>query len=143
MTTSQAGRKAIELFEGLRLQAYRDQRGIWTIGYGHTGAEVVSDLTITEAQADELMAQDLHHVEDFISSHVTVRLTQNQFDALVSLVFNIGVGNFGNSTLLKLLNESDYLGAANQFLAWDKTNGEENQGLLSRRILERTTFVRS
>jgi len=142
MTTSPQGRTMIEAFEGLRLEAYQDQRGIFTIGYGHTAGVKPGDV-ITQTQADAFLAQDLQHTEAFVSSHVTVPLTQNQFDALVSLTYNIGVGNFLDSTLRRLLNESDYEDAANQFLVWSDVNGVQNAGLLSRRTQERTLFVRA
>lgn len=140
MVTSENGRKLIESFEGLRLTAYQDQRGIWTIGYGST-TDVYEGLTITQPEADDRLGIDLHNSEQAIYYYVKVPLTQNQFDALVSLIFNIGGGAFKNSTLLGLLNTGDELGAANQFLVWDKTGKEVNQGLLNRRIKERSLFL--
>jgi lysozyme len=141
MQTSVNGRKLIEQFEGLRLTAYQDQRGIWTIGYGHTG-DVWPGETITQAQADDFLALDLHSAETAVFKAVkTAVLNQNQFDALVSLAYNIGGGAFSKSTLVSLLNQGAVAGAANQFLVWDKTNGVVNQGLLNRRMAERTLFL--
>jgi lysozyme len=140
MQTSQNGRKLIESFEGLRLDSYQDQRGVWTVGYGHTN-DVYKGLTITQEQADQYLAMDLHVAESAVDKFVTVPVNQNQFDALVSLAYNIGGGAFGHSTLLSLLNEGEILGAANQFLVWDKTNGVVNQGLLNRRAAERALFM--
>ena len=131
----------MESFEGLRLKAYYDQRHIPTIGYGHTGADVFINDTITQEEADNLLAIDLHHAESAIYTYVKVALNQNQFDALVSLIYNIGSGAFSTSTVLRLLNANDIDGAADAFLMWDKTNGAVNQGLLNRRKAERTYFL--
>lgn len=140
MNTSPAGRKLIESFEGLALKAYADQRGIWTLGYGHAASVKPAD-TCTPEQADAWLAGDLATAEGAVSRLVTVPLNQNQFDALVSLCFNIGQGSFHHSTLLSLLNQKAYLGAANQFLAWKMTNGVPNQGLLNRRMQEKALFL--
>lgn len=141
MQTSANGRKLIENFEGLRLTAYADQRGIPTVGYGHTGPDVFLSTVITQEDADAFLAVDLHHAESAINSSLTVPVNQNEFDALVSLVYNIGGGAFAKSTLLRVLNTADYLHAAEQFLVWDRTNGQVNQGLMNRRIAERTLFL--
>lgn len=131
----------IESFEGLRLTAYYDQRHIPTIGYGHTGPDVFITDTITQTEADNLLAVDLHHAESAIYSLVHVAVNQNQFDALVSLIYNIGAGAFGDSTVLRDLNMLDYDGAADAFLLWCKTNGQTNAGLLKRRNAERALFL--
>ena len=137
---SDAGLNLIKTFEGIRLQAYQDQRGIWTIGDGHT-AGVYAGETITAAQADDFLRLDLGVAETTVNHMVTATLTQDQFDALVSLVFNIGSGNFAHSTLLKTLNEGDTAGAAEQFLMWDHANGVVDPGLLRRREAERAMFL--
>ena len=99
-------------------------------------------MTITPEEADEFLAVDLHHgAEQVIYNTVHVHLDQNQFDALASLIFNIGGGAFAKSTVLKLLNQEDYLGAANAFLMWDKTGGTVNKGLANRRAAERALFL--
>jgi lysozyme len=140
MQTSEAGRTLIKQFEGVRLTSYRDVVGILTIGVGHT-ANVFENETITPQEADEFLAIDLHNAERAILNNVKVPLNQNQFDALSSFIFNIGGGAFSKSTLLKLLNQGDYLGAASQFLAWDMAGGQEQKGLKNRRYAERDLFM--
>lgn len=138
--TSARGRSLIEAHESLRLDSYQDSKGVWTIGYGSTEG-VHAGMTITQQQADERFAADLHTAETSVNCQVAVPLNQNQFDALVSLVFNIGAEAFEESTLLKLLNQSSYIGAAAQFPRWDMSGGEFVQGLLNRRIEERNLFM--
>lgn len=140
MTTSAAGRERIERFEERRTVAYRDQRGIPTIGYGHT-LDVKMGDSCTPEQADEWLAEDLEAAEHCINRLVTTTLSQNQFDALVSLVFNIGCGNFADSTVRRRLNALDYAGAADAILMWNKAAGETNQGLVNRREAERELFL--
>lgn len=140
MKTSIAGRKLIESFEGLRLTSYQDQGGVWTIGYGST-MNVWPNMTITQEEADDRLATQLFQTEQCVINSVSVPLNQNQFDALVSFVYNIGCGAFKKSTLLKLLNYSSYQGAANQLLAWNKVNGVLNVGLTNRRNKEREVFL--
>lgn len=149
MRTSAAGRNAIAQREGNKLKAYLDSVGIWTIGVGHTSAAgppaVTKGMTITTSQSDEILTRDLAGVEADITRLVKAPLNQNQFDALVSLVFNIGAGAFGKSTLLKKLNAKDYAGAADQFLVWNKgtINGQKIAitGLTNRRKAERAQFL--
>jgi GH24 family phage-related lysozyme (muramidase) len=140
LKTSAIGRKAISEREGNKLKAYTDTKGIWTIGVGHTSAaglpKVVPGLTITSAESDEILTRDLVSVENDINRLVKVPLTQNQFDALVSFVFNIGVTQFSKSTLLRKLNTKDYKGAADQFLVWVK-----QPELKGRRVKERAQFL--
>ena len=133
-------------FEGKRLTAYDDGVGVWTIGFGTTvypnGIKVKKGDTCTEAQAKAYMAHDLKKFEATVNKAVTVQLNQNQFDALVSLTYNIGSGAFKNSTLLKKLNAKDYTGAADQFLVWNKGGGKVLKGLVSRRDAERALFLK-
>lgn len=151
MRTSAAGRKAITEREGLRLKAYQDSVGIWTIGVGHTSAAgpptVTKGLNITAALADQILTRDLSIFEKAVNNSVTVPLKQNEFDALVSLAFNIGAGAFQRSTLVKELNKGNRYGAANQFLAWDKitVGGKKKalKGLTNRRKAERDQFLNS
>ena len=131
----------IKQFEGFKPTAYQDQRGIWTIGYGHTRNVVAGD-TCTTAQAQTYLAEDVQGTAAAINQHVTVPLTQNQFDALTSLVFNIGAGNFEESTLLRLLNDRNYNGAADEFLQW-KRAGTYRNALLPRRQEERALFLKA
>ena len=127
--------------EGLRLKAYLPTKNdVWTIGYGHTHG-VYQGMTITEQQAEQFLHEDVKWAEDAVNQYVHVSLTQNQFDALVSFVFNVGTGNFSNSTLLRLLNKGDYKGAADQFLRWNKQKGVVLNGLTTRRKNERALFL--
>lgn len=139
--------EAIRKHEGLRLVAYLDSVGVWTIGYGDTGPDVVKGLVITKVQAEERLRKRLREFEGYVNRAVKVKLTQNQFDALVSLVYNIGPTNFISSTLLRKLNASDYAGATDQFLVWNKGRVEGKlvviNGLTNRRHEERELFLRS
>lgn len=139
MNTSLNGREMIESFEGLRLTAYSDVVGIPTIGYGHTKNVKLGDQC-TSQQADILLREDLRASELAIECSVKPDLNQNQFDALVSLVFNIGGSAFEHSTLLRLLNELDFIGASSQFLVWDRAGGNVISGLTQRRLKEKALF---
>lgn len=134
----------IKQFEGLELDAYLDQAGIPTIGYGHTGPEVKLGLRIDTNQAEALLTQDVQRFADAVKSSVTVALTEGQFNALTSLAYNIGEGAFKGSTLLKKLNSGDYEGAAGEFGKWNKVtqNGVkvESRGLTNRRLVEEQVF---
>ena len=141
MRTSQNGINLIKQFEGCRLTSYQDGGGVWTIGYGSTG-NVGPGLVWTQEQADQALSEDLLHTETGINCMVTVPLTQNQFDALVSFVFNIGKGNFKDSTCLARLNAGLYLDAANWILPWHRIGSIENEGLLRRRTAERELFLK-
>lgn len=116
MNISEKGISIIKEFEGCKLKTYRCPAGVLTIGYGHTGANVQTGMTITQEQAEKYLQTDLIVHCNNVSKLVKVPLNQNQFDALVCLEFNIGYGNFASSTLLKMLNAKDYKGAANRFL---------------------------
>ena len=128
--------------EGCKLKAYQDGGGVWTIGYGHTGPDVTPGLVITQQRAEELLAQDVKKVEGYINSLVTSALTQNQFDALVSFVYNVGKKQFATSTLLRLLNQGQFTLAKEQFQRWKYDNGKEVQGLINRRVKEAELFGR-
>lgn len=129
-----------EQFEGCRLNAYQDQTGVWTIGYGHTGAEVHAGLTITLQQAQALLARDVSNAAAFVNRLVVVQLTQQEFDALVDFVFNLGCGTFERSTLLRLVNAGEFAAAAAQFALWDRAGGAVIAGLLRRRQAETSLF---
>lgn len=129
-----------EQFEGCRLTAYQDQVGVWTIGYGHTGPEVCAGMTITLEQAEALLAKDVSTAAAFVNRVVQVELTQEEFDALVDFVFNLGAGTFARSTLLRLLNTGDFASAAAQFAVWDRAGGAVVAGLLRRRQAETALF---
>ncbi len=144
MKISNNGLNLIKQFEGLRLNAYDDGVGVWTIGYGTikypNGVRVKRGDKITQAQADQYIANDVATFERAVNMLVNVPLNQNQFDALVSLTYNIGSGAFKNSTLLKKLNKGDYQGAADQFLVWNKAGGKVMKGLVRRRKAEMELF---
>jgi lysozyme len=137
---SPSGIALLETFEALRLQTYRDIRGIWTIGWGHTGPEVVPTLTWTRMQADTAQQEDVMYASKAVKELVSVKLNQNQFDALVCIVFNIGVNAFKTSTLLHLLNSGDYAGAAEQFGKWIYAGTVISSGLVNRRKAESNLF---
>jgi lysozyme len=152
MKLSEQGIQLIKSFEGLRLSAYRDVAGIWTIGYGsthyHDGKPVKpGDKLADEQQADALFSNTLGQYEDAVNQYVKVPLTQSQFDALVSFTYNEGTGALKESTLLKKLNEKDYVDAADQFLVWNKITspqtGEKEvcTDLSVRRRQERQLFL--
>ncbi|WP_256856084.1 lysozyme [Rodentibacter ratti] len=144
MKTSERGISHIIRDEGERLTAYQDIVGIWTIGVGHTGQvdgkPVTKGMKISKEKSSELLKTDLARFEKAINASVNVSLTQNQFDALVSLAFNIGEGAFRRSTLLRKLNAGDYNGASQQFLVWKNAGGRVSQGLLNRRKREKALF---
>ena len=128
-------------FEGLRLTAYQDVGGVWTIGYGHTGPNVRAGLTITQAEADALLRSDVEDAVTFVNRAVNVPITQNQFDALVDFCFNCGRGSLLQSTLLRKVNIGDFAGAAAQFALWDHAGGEVVEGLVKRRTAEAELFA--
>lgn len=136
---SKTGLALTEQFEGCRLVAYQDVRGVWTIGYGHTSG-VHAGMTCTQAQAEQWLLEDIEYAANAVKHYVTVALTQGEFDALVDFVFNVGVGNFAGSTLLRKLNAGDYAGAAHEFERWDMAGGKHVAGLLRRRIAEENEF---
>jgi lysozyme len=141
--TSPAGRERIAKHEGCVLTAYPDPGTggePWTIGVGHTG-DVKKGDRITHEQAMAFLAADLRTAEVAVETLVKVPLNQNQFDALVSFVFNVGPGAFRGSTLLRKLNLGDYGGAAYQLLVWCRAGGKVMAGLLRRRNDERDLFL--
>lgn len=145
-TTSDVGLDLISGFEDTRFKAYDDGVGVWTIGTGTTvypnGVKVKQGDTCTLEQAKTYFKHDLAKFEKTVNESVTVPLTQNQFDALVSLTYNIGSGAFKNSTLLTVLNKGDYQGASDQFLVWNKAGGKVMNGLVRRREAERALFLK-
>lgn len=136
---SYTGVALTEVFEGLSLVAYQDSRGVWTIGYGHT-AGVTEGMTCTQQQAEDWLIADVQWAVSVVQNDVTVSLTQNEFDALVDFVFNVGSGNFESSTLLADLNAGNYAASADQFQRWDLAGGQVVAGLLRRRIAEENEF---
>ena len=142
MRTSQRGVSLIKSFEGLRLKSYQDSVGVWTIGYGATRGITVG-MTITNEQAERMLANDIGRFEPEIERLVKVPLNQAQWDAVMSFTYNLGAANLGSSTLLKLLNSGDYAGAAAQFPRWNKAGGQVLAGLTKRRASERAMFLGS
>lgn len=147
LTTSSVGLNLIKSFESFKSNPYlptpNDKP---TIGYGTTlypnGIPVkLGDPSITEDQATEYLSAVLKPLEKQINKSVTIDLAQNQFDALISFAYNVGIGNFLNSTLLKKLNSDFVESAADQFLVWDKQAGNVLAGLLRRREAERALFI--
>ena len=132
----------IKDWEDLRLKAYLPTpNDVWTIGYGHTGTAYEGQV-ITKAEAERLLRQDLAWVRRAIARYVTVPLSQEQYDALASFIFNVGEGAFASSTLLRKLNAYDYAGAANEFPRWNKQKGKALLGLTRRRLAEQKLFMK-
>lgn len=127
-------------FEGLRLTAYRDVRGVLTIGYGHTGPEVVAGLSWTLAQAVTAQEEDISWAVRAVQNHTTVPLQQHQFDPLVTFTFNVGATAFEDSTLLHLINAGDIVGAGQQFAHWIYAGTIISSGLINRRRTEAAMF---
>jgi lysozyme len=161
MTAGAAAREIIKRpgHEGpILLKAKKCPAGYWTAGYGHTSG-VTQDTACTPELAEDWLTADLAYVDGLIAKHVEVSLNQNQYDALASLIFNVGPGKKGakdgivelatggSSTLLRLLNAGDYTGAANQFTRWvyASVDGRNQKlpGLITRRFAERELFLKS
>lgn len=139
MIPSQACVRLVEQFEGCRLAAYQDSVGVWTIGYGHTGG-VAPGQTCTQEEADQWLAQDLDRAAQGVSVLLHVPVTQSQFDALVSFVFNLGAGALTKSTLLRLLNDGNADAASSEFPKWSFADGQFVEGLHRRRLAEQELF---
>lgn len=148
MLLSDNGRTLIKAFEGLSLKAYPDSHG-YSIGYGHfIGTDPsLESKTITRAEADALFDQDVKKYETAVS-FVTPVARQHEFDAMVSLAYNIGTGNtttkqggFAGSTVARLHNAGDRMGAADAFRMWNKSQGAVHQGLVARREKERNFYL--
>lgn len=141
MRVSDTGIALIQEFEGLKLTAYRDPVGIWTIGYGHTRT-ARAGMRITNEQAVALMREDLAMFERCVERAVLAKINQNQFDALVSWAYNVGCGAMAKSTLIRKLNAGDRDGAADELLRWNKAGGKVLAGLSRRRRAERELFLK-
>lgn len=137
----------VKRWEGLRLTAYKDVAGLWTIGYGHLVKPgerfhpYGTVTTITEEEASALLEADMNAARNAVASSVRVPITDNERAALVSLAYNIGGGAFAGSTLVRKLNAGDKAGAADQFLVWANAGGQRVQGLANRRASEREVFL--
>lgn len=146
MHMSAPGRaQLVERFEGLRLPAYRDSVGVWTIGYGHTaragGLAPGPGVVITAAQADAILSQDLGTFEAALNAAIRAPALQREFDALLSWSFNVGAGAMRSSSLMRAFNAGQKARAAQGLLAWDRAGGAVLQGLETRRAAERAWFL--
>lgn len=148
MKISPAGVKIIKDFEGCRLKAYLDGGGVPTIGWGSTGGVKLGD-TLTQAEADALFDTEIRIYEAGVNRLVKVPITQNEFDALCSFAYNVGLDEdtdnvaegLGDSTLLKYVNKMDFYSASQEFPKWNRDNGKVVAGLTRRREAERNLFV--
>lgn len=143
MKISKTGLDLIKHFEGLSLKAYKCPAGVWTIGYGTTGVvEARPGVTITKEQAEVLLTTDVEKFEHQVWALVRdVVVSQHQLDALIAFAYNVGIGAFKTSTLLKKLLQKDYTGASKEFLRWTKAKGKELPGLVKRRRAESLLFL--
>ena len=142
MKISAKGLDLIKRFEGCRLTSYKDVGGIWTVGWGTIGPHVGPNLTITQAQADSWLQEHVDQFSARVTNLVKVSVNQNQFDALVSFTYNVGVSAFQGSTLLRLLNDgAEPSVVASEFLRWNKVDGKIIEGLKRRREAERELFL--
>jgi lysozyme len=138
-TTSPTGIKLITHYEGLRLEAYQDQVGVWTIGFGTTSG-VYEGMVISLDQATAFLQSDLKKFESDVKNMVKVSLTQNQFDALVSWTYNLGAGSLKSSSMLRALNEGKYTSVPSEMELWNRAGGQIVEGLVKRRHSEATLF---
>jgi len=139
MKISLEGLGLIKKFEGCELEAYKCAAGVWTIGYGST-KEVKEGDTLTQGEADYLLKYEMDEYEGYVNDMVKVDLNQNQFDALVSWVFNLGPSNLSSSTLLTRINNKDWKDVPNQIKRWNKAGGKVLEGLIRRREAEALLF---
>jgi lysozyme len=140
MKTSPEGIALIKRFEGCRLEAYLCPANVWTIGYGHTGADVVKGLKVSQETADILLRRDLLKFEAAVE-RAAGPAYQNQFDAMVSLCYNIGPTAFAKSSVARLHKNGQYANAAQAFLLWNKGGGKVLPGLVKRRNAERNLYL--
>jgi len=139
MNISEEGLSLIKKFEGCELKAYRCAANVLTIGYGTTKG-VTEDMEITKEEAESILKEEMHEYEGYINDMVKVPLKQNQFDSMVSWVFNLGSTNLSSSTLLKKLNNSEYDEVPAQIKRWNKAGGKVLDGLIRRREAEALLF---
>ena len=142
MRINDAGIAIIKRAEGLRLDSYRCPAGVATVGFGHTGPDVRIPMTITPGEAERLLHEDLARFENGVTNCLGGAPTNsNQFSAMCSLSYNIGLGNFATSTVLKRHRNGQYAGAANAFLLFNKAGGKVLPGLVTRREDERELYL--
>ena len=140
MKISNNGLQLIKHFEGLVLKAYKCPAGVWTIGYGHT-KDVQPGDEWSESHADHMLEVEMEEYEGYIHDSVTAPINQDQFDALVSWVYNLGGGNLNASTMLKVLNAGQYEEVPAQMMRWNKAGGKVLEGLTRRRQAEANLFM--
>jgi lysozyme len=148
MKISTAGKEAIKKHEALRLKSYMDTSGVWTIGYGNTfyenGNKVKSGDVLTSDRANTLFENIVNKFANAVESLLSVRVTQNQFDSLVSLAYNIGINNFKKSSLLKKVNANPLdRSIKDSFEVWSKSAGKVSKGLINRRKAEVDNYFKS
>lgn len=136
------GLDIIKYYEGLELKAYKDPVGILTIGYGHTGDDVFEGQTITSTQAELLLQHDLERFEKGVDAIIEKQVNDNQFSAVVSFAYNVGLTNLSTSTLLKCINKGWFDKAALEFERWNHAGGKVLNGLTARRKAERDLFLK-
>jgi GH24 family phage-related lysozyme (muramidase) len=146
MKTSNNGLNLIKQFEGCHLEPYRDPIGLWTVGWGHLIGDgktlpIEWFRKFTQEEVDELLKKDLIRFERGVLRLCPVGLTQPRFDALISFAFNLGLGNLQISTLRKKHNRNDILGAAQEFVKWNKAGGKPLRGLTRRREAEQALYL--
>ncbi|MBN3043333.1 lysozyme [Pectobacterium brasiliense] len=145
MQISPKGIDLIKNFEGCKLGAYQDSVGVWTIGFGWTqpvdGKPIKGGMTIDRTTAERLLRTGVVQYEDAVNKLVKVKITQGQFDALVSFAYNLGTRSLSTSTLLQKLNAGDVQGAADEFPKWNSAGGKVLPGLARRREAERNLFL--
>ena len=145
MDMSEAGLKKLVVREGVRLRAYKDLGGVWTICAGHTSAagppRVYPGMRATMDQCTAMLKHDVSKFEDCVERAITVPMKQHEFDALVSLAYNIGCSAFAKSSVTRYLNRGDRRTAADRFLLWNKVKGRVVGGLVNRRKSERDQFL--
>ena len=144
MKIDKYGENLIKKFESCKLRAYKVDKAekYYTIGYGHYGANVKKDMKISKETADKLFRNDIKYFEDCVNNSVKVKINQSMFNALVSFCYNVGVGAFRKSSLLKYVNKSQFKKASNEFKKWNKCGGKVLKGLVNRRKLEQVEFER-
>jgi lysozyme len=142
---SSQGYDLIREFEGLRTGAYRDAVGVWTIGYGHTSAagepRVKPGMVITQNEAAEILERDVEKFADGVRRHLKDELTEDQFSALVSFAYNVGLGNFARSSVLKAVNARNFEAVPRRLALWNKAGGRTLPGLVRRRAAETALFT--
>ncbi len=137
---NQAGLELIKSFESFRSEPYEDEVDVWTIGYGHTQNVGRTTAAVTQVQAEQLLREDIAAAEDSVCRLVTVGLSDNQYAAVVSLVYNTGTAPLRRMLGVKL-NAGDYAGAAREFIRWRLAGGLVSDGLVRRREAERALFA--